>query len=107
MALQFDLLPESLRPLSPTSGQCNRSSRQSLTTGFHATIMAMQQLCRTGYCDLAYRLIESRRFLSDLFHRQGATTIWDAGRLCRRSGFSVQHHEKLQPLCFLAQSASG
>lgn len=79
MALQFDLLPESLRPLSAEHlANAIVAAGNRLTTGFHATIMAMQQLCRTGYCDLAYRLIESRRFPSWIYSiDQGATTIWE------------------------------
>ncbi len=100
IALQFDLLPDSLEDAAarhmlaafePYGGR--------LSTGFHSTIPMMKQLVRWGETDRAYRLLESTELPSWGYSiAQGATTIWErwdgfvAGRGFQSAGMNSFNH---------------
>ncbi|MDX2032486.1 MAG: glycoside hydrolase family 78 protein [Blastocatellia bacterium] len=78
LALQFDLLPESMRPLA--AGRLAREirERKHLTTGFVGTPYLCHVLSRYGYLDEAYLLLNREEYPSWLYPvKQGATTIWE------------------------------
>jgi alpha-L-rhamnosidase len=79
MALHFDLLPEPLRQSAAAHlVEAVKKYDTRISTGFQTTLLMMKELTRCGYNDLAYQLIESRRFPSWLYSiDQGATTIWE------------------------------
>jgi len=100
VALNFDLLPESLR------SQAARNMVKAIyryedraSTGIQSTFRMMLELSRWRYNDLAYQLIESRRFPSWGYTiDQGATTIWErwdgyvAGRGFQDPGMNSFNH---------------
>ena len=79
LALDFDLLPEDLRPVAARHLVADIESRQGhLSTGF----LGVRHLCRvltdSGHNDLAYRLALEETYPSWGYSiRQGATTIWE------------------------------
>jgi alpha-L-rhamnosidase len=79
LALHFDLLPESMRPLvaerlAEEIGRCG----YHLTTGFVGTPYLCHVLSRYGYTDVAYKLLNQEECPSWLYPvKQGATTIWE------------------------------
>jgi alpha-L-rhamnosidase len=79
LALHFDLLPESLRPLAfkhLLDGIARYNGHMS--TGFHSTYRMMLELTRAGHSDVAYNLINTRSFPSWGYSiENGATTIWE------------------------------
>jgi alpha-L-rhamnosidase len=78
LALQFDLLPESLRPAAAKrlAGEIRR--RKHLTTGFLGTPYLLHVLARYGYLEEAYLLLNRKEYPSWLYPvTQGATTIWE------------------------------
>ncbi|WP_296615459.1 glycoside hydrolase family 78 protein [Sphingomonas sp.] len=78
VALDFDLLPEALRP--PAAAKLAAEVRASghLTTGFLGTPRLLPVLSRFGYNDEAYALLERRDVPSWLYPvTKGATTIWE------------------------------
>lgn len=79
LALQFNLLPESARPLA--AARLVKEIRQSdyhLTTGFVGTPYLCHVLSRFGYTDVAYKLLNQESYPSWLYPvKQGATTIWE------------------------------
>lgn len=79
LALQFDLLPESVRPL--VAKRLSEEIRQSgyhLTTGFVGTPYLCHVLSRYGYTEIAYKLLNQEDSPSWLYPiKQGATTIWE------------------------------
>ncbi len=78
VALQFDLLPESLRAVA--AGRLAREVRQRkhLTTGFVGTPYLCHVLSSYGYLDEAYLLLNREEYPSWLYPvKQGATTIWE------------------------------
>lgn len=79
LALDFDLVPESLRRQAAAHMvEAVKAYDYRISTGIQTTIRLMNQLTRFGYSDIAYRLIESRRFPSWIYSiDQGATTIWE------------------------------
>jgi alpha-L-rhamnosidase len=78
LALEFDLLPESMRPLAARHLAEDVRTRGHLTTGFLGTPHLLNVLSRFGYLDEAYRLLNRREFPSWLFPvTRGATTIWE------------------------------
>lgn len=79
LALHFDLLPESLRPLAVERLVKEiRQSHYHLTTGFVGTPYVCHVLSRYGYTDVAYELLNQERYPSWLYPvKQGATTIWE------------------------------
>jgi alpha-L-rhamnosidase len=78
LALQFDLLPEELRPLAAKRLAEEIRERKHLTTGFLGTPYLCHVLSRYGYLDEAYLLLNREEYPSWLYPvKQGATTIWE------------------------------
>ena len=79
LALQFDLLPERLRPLAAKRlAEEIRLGDYHVTTGFVGTPYVCHVLSRFGYADVAYRLLTQEGYPSWLYPvKQGATTIWE------------------------------
>jgi alpha-L-rhamnosidase len=78
LALQFDLLPEELRPVAARRLAEEVRERKHLTTGFVGTPYLCHVLTRYGYLDLAYLLLNREQYPSWLYPvKQGATTIWE------------------------------
>lgn len=78
LALQFDLLPEELRPLAAKRLAEEVRERKHLTTGFVGASYLCPVLSRYGYLDEAYMLLNREEYPSWLYPvKQGATTIWE------------------------------
>ena len=78
LALQFDLLPEELRPIAAKRLAEEIRERKHLTTGFLGTPYLCHVLTRYGYLDEAYLLLNRDEYPSWLYPvKQGATTIWE------------------------------
>jgi len=78
LALQFDLLPESIRESSANRLARNVRARKHLTTGFVGTPHLTHALSRYGHIDEAYMLLNRERYPSWLYPvSKGATTIWE------------------------------
>jgi alpha-L-rhamnosidase len=79
LALHFDLLPESIRPLAVERLVKEiRQGHYHLTTGFVGTPYLCHVLSRHGYTDVAYELLNQESCPSWLYPvKQGATTIWE------------------------------
>jgi alpha-L-rhamnosidase len=78
LALQFDLLPEDLRPVAAARLAREVRERKHLTTGFVGTPYLCHVLSRHGYLDEAYLLLNREDYPSWLYPvKQGATTIWE------------------------------
>lgn len=79
LALQFDILPENLRPQAAARLVSNiKSYGNHLTTGFLGTPYLCHVLSRFGYTALAYQLLLQKTYPSWLYPvTQGATSIWE------------------------------
>jgi alpha-L-rhamnosidase len=78
VALQFDLLPDELRPLAAKRLATEVRTRKHLTTGFVGTPYLCHVLSRYGYLAEAYMLLNREEYPSWLYPvKQGATTIWE------------------------------
>jgi alpha-L-rhamnosidase len=78
LALQFDLLPDDLRPVAARRLAEEVRRRKHLTTGFLGTPYLCHVLTRHGYLDEAYMLLNREEYPSWLYPvKQGATTIWE------------------------------
>ncbi|HSC26256.1 MAG TPA: glycoside hydrolase family 78 protein [Vicinamibacterales bacterium] len=78
LALEFDLLPEELRPAAARRLAQDVRTRRHLTTGFLGTPYLCHVLARYGYLTEAYMLLEREDYPSWLYPvKQGATTIWE------------------------------
>jgi alpha-L-rhamnosidase len=79
LALNFDMLPESLREQAAARLADNiKSYGNHLTTGFLGTPYLCHVLTRFGYNDLAYKLLLQDTYPSWLYPvKMGATTIWE------------------------------
>lgn len=79
LALQFDMLPESLREHAAQRLVENiKSYDYHLTTGFLGTPYLSHVLSRFGYDEVAYRLLMQQTYPSWLYPvTMGATTIWE------------------------------
>ena len=78
LALDFDLLPESLRSVAAARLARDVRNRGHLTTGFLGTPHLLAVLTRYGYLDEAYLLFNREQFPSWLYPvEHGATTIWE------------------------------
>jgi len=78
LALQFDLLPEDLRPVAAARLAKEVRERKHLTTGFVGTPYLCHVLSRYGYLEEAYMLLKREEYPSWLYPvKQGATTIWE------------------------------
>jgi len=79
LALQFDMLPESLRTQAAERlAQNIKDYGYHLTTGFLGTPYLCHVLSRYGYTDIAYKLLLQETYPSWLYPvKMGATTIWE------------------------------
>jgi alpha-L-rhamnosidase len=79
LALNFDLLPESLRAQAAKRLADNvKEYNNHLTTGFIGTPYLCHVLSRFGYTDVAYKLLMQDTYPSWLYPvKMGATTIWE------------------------------
>lgn len=79
LALNFDVLPESMRADAARKLAENIQSYENhLTTGFLGTPYLCHVLSRFGYSDLAYTLLMQESYPSWLYPvKMGATTIWE------------------------------
>ena len=79
LALNFDMLPESLRAQAAEKLVSNiKSYDNHLTTGFLGTPYLCHVLSRYGYTDMAYTLLMQETYPSWLYPvKMGATTIWE------------------------------
>jgi alpha-L-rhamnosidase len=78
LALQFDLLPESMRAAAAKRLADDIRERKHLTTGFLGTPYLCHVLSRYGHLDVAYYLLNHEEYPSWLYPvKQGATTIWE------------------------------
>jgi alpha-L-rhamnosidase len=77
--LHLDLVPDNLREAAANHMiQRIRDYKNHISTGFHTTIMLMNELTRAGRSDVAYMLINNRTFPSWGYTiDQGGTTIWE------------------------------
>lgn len=79
LALEFDMLPESLRAQA-ANRLVNNIQRYGnhLSTGFLGTPYLCRVLSRFGHADMAYRLLLQDTYPSWLYPvKMGATTIWE------------------------------
>ncbi len=79
LALNFDMLPESLRAQAAQRLADNvKSYGNHLTTGFLGTPYLCHVLTRFGFTDVAYTLLLQEKYPSWLYPvKMGATTIWE------------------------------
>lgn len=79
LALNFDMLPESMRPQAALRLVENiKSYGTQLTTGFLGTPYLCHVLTRFGHDTLAYKLLFRQSYPSWLYPvKMGATTIWE------------------------------
>lgn len=79
LALNFDMLPESLREQAARRLVDNvKSYGNHLTTGFLGTPYLCHVLTRFGYSEIAYKLLLQETYPSWLYPvKMGATTIWE------------------------------
>ena len=79
LALNFDMLPESMRAQAAQRLADNvKSYNNHLTTGFLGTPYLCHVLTRFGYDDVAYKLLLQDTYPSWLYPvKMGATTIWE------------------------------
>jgi alpha-L-rhamnosidase len=79
LALQFDMMPENLRPQAVDRLVGNiKKYKNHLTTGFLGTPFLCHVLTRFGRTDVAYDLLLQETYPSWLYPvKMGATTIWE------------------------------
>ena len=78
LALDFDLLPDSLRANAASRLAEDVGRMGHLTTGFLGTPALTRMLSITGHLDEAYKLLLNEEYPSWLYEvKQGATTIWE------------------------------
>lgn len=79
LALQFDMLPPSLRPYAVNQLVNNiKSYHYHITTGFLGTPYICHVLSKYGQADVAYKLLFQDTYPSWLYPvKMGATTIWE------------------------------
>ena len=79
LALQFDMLPDSLQTQAARRLADNvKDYGYHLTTGFLGTPYLCHVLSKWGYTDIAYRLLLQDTYPSWLYPvKMGATTIWE------------------------------
>jgi len=100
LALRFNLLPDTLRPLAAKHMvEGFKRYNGHISTGIQTTHRLMLELTRNGYNDEAYRLLNLRTFPSWGFMlEQGATTIWERwdgyvkGRGFQNAGMNSFNH---------------
>jgi len=78
LALNFDMLPETLRKQAADRLVANIKSYGHLTTGFLGTPYLCHVLSRFGHTELAFELLLRKQYPSWLYPvTMGATTIWE------------------------------
>ena len=79
LALQFDMLPETMRAQAADRLVANiKQYGTHLTTGFLGTPYLCHVLSRFGHTDIAYQLLLQETYPSWLYPvKMGATTIWE------------------------------
>jgi alpha-L-rhamnosidase len=79
LALNFNLLPDELRPkAAQLLVEGIGRYRNHLSTGIHTTHRAMLELARNNHADVAWQLLTNRTLPSWLYMiDNGATTIWE------------------------------
>jgi len=78
LALAFDLLPADLVPKAAAFLAEDVKKMGHLTTGFVGTPLLCKTLSAHGYDDLAFMLLNNKKYPSWLYPvTQGATTIWE------------------------------
>jgi alpha-L-rhamnosidase len=78
LALAFDLLPADLVPKAAAFLAEDVKKMGHLTTGFVGTPLLCKTLSAHGYEDLAFMLLNNKKYPSWLYPvTQGATTIWE------------------------------
>jgi len=78
LALDFDLVPDSLRPSAAERLAADVRQMGHLTTGFLGTPALTRTLSENGYLDEAYQLLVNDQYPSWLYEvKQGATTVWE------------------------------
>jgi alpha-L-rhamnosidase len=78
LALEFDLLPESVRANAAARLAADVRKFEHLTTGFLGTPVLSKALSDYGYLDEAYMLLNRTEYPSWLYPvTKGATTIWE------------------------------
>jgi alpha-L-rhamnosidase len=88
LALQFDLLPDSLRPVAAEHlAGLIHDNGDHLGTGFIGTPYLLWVLTKNGYTDLAFTLLRQTSPPSWLYPlTKGATTIWEKWEAIRPDG---------------------
>lgn len=88
LALNFDMLPESMRAQAAERLVQNiKTYGNHLTTGFLGTPYLCEVLSRFGYLDMAYTLLLQETYPSWLYPvKMGATTIWERWNGIRTDG---------------------
>jgi alpha-L-rhamnosidase len=78
LALDFGLLPETMRAEAARRLAADVAAMRHLTTGFLGTPALTRTLSENGYLDAAYGLLLNERYPSWLYPvKHGATTIWE------------------------------
>lgn len=78
LALTFDLVPPEIRDETAAYFAANVEHFGHLTTGFVGTPLLCSSLSKIGRDDLAFQLLNRKKFPSWLYPvTQGATTIWE------------------------------
>ncbi|MBX2925535.1 MAG: glycoside hydrolase family 78 protein [Chitinophagaceae bacterium] len=79
LALEFNLVPQPLRlKAAKLMVDAIAAYDYRVSTGIQTITRMMNQLSENGYAEVAYKLLESRRFPSWIYSiDQGATTIWE------------------------------
>ena len=78
LALAFDLLPDNLKKNAAGYLAADVKKMEHLTTGFVGTPLLCKTLSDTGNDDLAFMLLNRKKYPSWLYPvTQGATTIWE------------------------------
>ena len=79
LALQFDMLPDSMKKnAADRLATLVRNNNNHLATGFLGTPYLLHALSENGYTDLAYKVLNQETYPSWLYPvKMGATTIWE------------------------------
>lgn len=78
LALDFNLVPDSLRTSAAARLAEDVEKMGHLTTGFLGTPALTRMLSENGHLDAAYKLLLNENYPSWLYEvKQGATTIWE------------------------------
>ena len=78
LALNFDMLPEAMRPMAAKHLAANVEKYGHITTGFLGTPYICHVLTEHGYNDVAYKLLLHEKYPGWLYPvTMGATTIWE------------------------------